>query len=432
MARRFLGKWHGTALAPALAACCASLWGAETQAPPASRWRVGAPIVTYWASPAMTDALARQMAEGGWNVVWCTEKDLDVVHRHGLRAQLSDGLLSPSVLDQPAEREKLDALIRRVRNHPALYSYFLTDEPSAGAFPGLGKLVAYLGQRDPDHLAYINLFPTYANNQQLGTQGDTVTAYREHLRQYVEVVKPALLSYDHYQFSTTGDTGQYFLNLAMIRQAAQHAGIPFLQIVQACTWTPSMRVPNADEMRYLVYTTLAYGAQGISYYVYCWPGHTGGIALADGTPTPIYHALKTLNREFVAIARELQPLRSVGVYHVGMTPPGAEPMPKDAPFRFEPAVPAMPYKAPEPVKGMLLGLFGAVGDANQASQPTHVVVVNLDYQAGVVRSLVGPARMAVFDPANAQWSAAGTRVELRLLPGGGKLVRLDRPTSHAR
>ncbi len=55
------------------------------------------------------------------------------------------------------------------------------------------------------------------------------------------------------------------LNLALIRQAAEKAQLPFLNIAQTWTWTPSMRVPNADEMRYLVYTTLAYGAPGISY-----------------------------------------------------------------------------------------------------------------------------------------------------------------------
>jgi hypothetical protein len=51
-------------------------------------------------------------------------------------------------------------------------AYFITDEPGAGAFPGLGKLVAYLRERDPAHLAYINLFPTYANEQQLGVSAD--------------------------------------------------------------------------------------------------------------------------------------------------------------------------------------------------------------------------------------------------------------------
>jgi hypothetical protein len=351
---------------------------------------------------------------------------LDVAQRHGLRAQLTDGLLSPATLDQPAQRAKLDALIARVRNHPALYCYFITDEPSAPAFPALGKLVAYLREHDRAHMAYINLFPTYANNQQLGTKGDTVAAYREHLRQYLDVVKPSLVSYDHYQFSKAGDNEQYFLNLAMVRQACQQADVPFLHIVQACTWTPSMRVPTGDEMRYLVYTTLAYGAQGISYYVYCHPGHTGGIALPDGTPTPIYHALKSLNREFVAIARELQPLRSLAVYHAGMTPPGAEPPPKDAAFRLDPPVPPVPYKRLDRVKGVLLGFFGLAGKGNESGKPTHVLVVNLDYQARLTTALVGPEKLETFDAKTGKWARVdATRVALSLAPGEGSLIRVQ-------
>ncbi len=382
-------------------------------------WKVGTPIVTYWAGPSMTDETARQMADGGFNLVWCTEKELDVARRHGLRAQLRDGLLSPATLDNPAQREKLDALIDRVRNHPALYSYYITDEPSAAAFSPLGKLVAYLGEKDPAHLAYINLFPTYANNQQLGTTGDTVTAYREHLRQYIDVVKPSLISYDHYQFASNGDLDGYFLNLAMIREAARDAGVPFLNIVQACSWTPVRRVPQGDEMRYLLYTTLAYGGQGISYYVYCHPGHTGGIALPDGTPTPIYLALKTLNREFVAIAKALQQIESLAVYHAGMIPPGTHPLPADAPFRLDPPTPSLAYNPPERVRGVLLGYFGT------AARPSHVIAVNLDYKADAAFTLVGPAPLETFDATATTWSPVGSpRADLQLPPGGGKLVRL--------
>jgi len=400
--------------------CCR----AAEVSPPAP-WTVGTPIVTYWAGPAMTDATAQQMAEGGWNLVWCGEKELDVVRRHGLRAQLQDPLLAPAMLEDPAHREQLDALIARVRGHPALYDYFITDEPNATNFAGLGKLVAYLRARDPAHMAYINLFPTYASNEQLGNRGDPVTAYQAHLRQYLDVVKPELISYDHYQFTTNGDSADYFLNLALIRRAAQAAGLPFLNIVQAASWAPSMRVPDGDELRYLVYSTLAYGAQGISYYVYSCAGHTGGIASADGTPTPLYQVLKSLNREFVAIALELQPLRSLGVYHAGMLPPGAEPLPQGAAFTLEPPVPILNYKAPERVKGLLLGCFGPAGKATQTPSPTHVLVVNLDYQADVVCGLRGPGRLEVFDAATGRWSGLGeARAELRLTRGGGKLVRL--------
>src|SRR5262249_50043022 len=150
----------------------------------------------------------------------------------------------------------------------------------------------------------------------------------------------------------------YFLNLAMVRDTALQARVPFLNIVQACTWTPSMRVPKSEEMRYLVYTTLAYGAQGISYYVYSCSGHTGMVANLDGSPTALYGALKSLNREFAAIARQLAPHPPVAVYHSGMIPPGAQPLPGEAVFRFEPPVASLSYKAPEPVRGFLIGLFG--------------------------------------------------------------------------
>lgn len=396
------------ALLAALTACLAA------DPAPVGAWKIGTPIVTYWAGPPMTDAAAKQMAEGGFNLVWCsTEQELDTAHRHGLRGLLTDGLLAPATLDDPKRREQLDALIARVCQHPALYAYHIIDEPNAAQFPALGRLVAYLRERDPAHLAYINLFPTYASNEQLGNQGDVVTAYREHLRLYVEQVKPALISYDHYQFALKGDTDQYFLNLALIRRAAQDAGVPFLNIVQACTWAPEqMRIPNPNELRYLVFTTLAYGAPAISYYVYAHPGHHGSIANIDGTPGPLYHALKTYNREFVAIAKELQPLRSLAVYHTSLRERGCEPLPADAPFRLKPAgSPARP-------RGLLLGSFGA------SDKPTHVVVVNLDYTTSVNTTLIGPGELEIFDAKSGQWQPGrASWAELNLLPGEGKLVR---------
>ena len=173
------------------------------------------------------------------------------------------------------------------------------------------------------------------------------------------------------------------------------------------------------KLRYLIYTTLAYGGQGISYYVYCSAGHTGGIALPDGTPTPLYHALKSLNREFVAIAKELQPLRSLAVYHAGMSPPGTEGLPPKAPFRFDPPIAPLAYSPPERVRGFLLGYFGT------DDKPSHVVAVNLDYKAEAMVVLAGPGNLQAFDAKSGMWSAAGgARLELRLPPGGGKLVRV--------
>lgn len=400
----------------------------------AEAWKVGTPIVSYWAGPGypnggdLTDAAAKQLTEGGWNLVWCRERELDVAHRHGLRGLLTADTLTHTSLDHADKHAELDGVIERVRKHPAFYAYHLFDEPPAEHFPGLARIVGYLREKDRAHLSYINLLPTYANNKQLGTQGAKVEAYTEHLRQFVDVVKPALLSYDHYQFTNAGDTPDYFLNLALMRQRASASKLPFMNIVQAASWGPtdlasphSPRVPTPDEMRFLVYTTLAYGAQGIAYYVYCFPGHQGGIALPDGTPTPLYHALKTLNREFVAIATELQPLLCRGVCHAGMMPPGAVPLPEHTSFTFDPPIPAVPYKANARVEGMLLSRFG------NAEASSHAVVVNLDYKTARTVTLAGPVPLETFDAATGQWSpAGGQRVELKLPGGGGKLVRVRR------
>ena len=372
----------------------------------------------------MTDDTATQMSQGGWNLVWCRENELNVARRHGLRAMLfAPELINPLSLKDAAKREQLDALIERVRHHPAMYCYYVVDEPGAAEFADLGQLVAHLRDRDPAHLAYINLFPTYANNKQLGTQGDTVTAYREHLQRYVREVQPALISYDHYQFAADSDIDGYFLNLAMIRAAAQDAEVPFLNIVQACSWTPVRRIPNGDEMRFLVYSTLAYGAEGISYYVYSHPGHQGAIARADGTPTDLYHALSPLNREFVAIAAELQPLHSTAVYHAGMLPAGANRLPATAPFQFEPPIPDLDYVTGQAVQGGLIGLFSPLG--RDDGRATHAVVVNLDYKTPLRTTLTGPGLIESFDPPGKQWTpVAGNRITLELPPGGGRLVRV--------
>jgi hypothetical protein len=375
-----------------------------------TKWQIGTPIVTYYAGPDMTNATAMQMAEGNFNVVWCSEKQLDTVHRHGLRGMLRDGLLNPAVLDDPAKKAQLAALIDRVKGHPALYAYYLIDEPNASRFPEFGRLVAFLREQDPAHMAYLNLFPTYASNKQLGNQGDVVTAYTEHLRQFVDLVKPDLISYDHYHFTVRGDNGQYFLNLGLIREAALQAGIPFLNIVQACSWHPSMRVPHTSEVRWLVNTSLAYGAQGISYYVYSHVNHEGALATLDGQPTLLYHGLKSVNRDFAAIAAELQSLTSLAAYHANMEalPQGAVALPDDAPVRVAEDVP------------VLIGSFGPRGGS-----ATHFVVVNLNYSEPVALSLVASGSLAGFNPATRRWSPLRSG-KLRLEAGGVKLVRLSR------
>lgn len=418
-----------------LTGACAFAFG---EAPAtAAPWTQKQFLVTFWCPPPATDENLARVAAEGFNLTWTSVEGLDVAARHGLRAMLTSDLLNPASLVDDAKRAQLDALIDRVKNHPALEAYFLTDEPGAGAFPGLGKLVAHLRERDPAHLAYINLYPTYANEQQLGVSADTaerakigqptdfggivsddkpVLRYREYLRQFIATVQPDLLSYDHYHFlKGEKDGNEYFLNLGMIRRAALDANLPFLNIIQANTIEKSWRLPSATEMRWLVFTTMAYGGRGISYFTYWGPKSYNGL-YQDGQPAPLLKDVVTLNLEIVKFGPALMKLDSVGVYHTAPLPYGTE---------------AIPDKAPVQIKGdgqFVLGLFG------KGSLPTAFMIVNRNYkqetEATVTVAIPG-RKLQEFSRKTGKWERSQIlsgkhTVKINLTPGDGRLFRVSK------
>ena len=86
---------------------------------------------------------------------------------------------------------------------------------------------------------------------------------------------------------------------------------------------------------------------------------------------------------------------------------------------------AIDYKAPEPLKGVVLGFFSPDAKGKQGTIPSHAMVVNLDYKLSASVGIRGSKRLELFDAAAGQWrKAGGKRVELQLPPGGGKLVRI--------
>lgn len=396
-----------------------------------SHWNIGEPIVTYWAGPGDTmpvnERTAEQLVAGGWNLAWTKKPaDLDLYHKFGVRVMFQIG--KPK-LDDPEQIKAFHAVVDSVSTHPALYAYYLADEPGMGGFAELARIASHLRRKDPAHLPFVNLFPTYASQEQLGVSADdaerakvgyptnfagvgandgTVLRYREYLKRFVEVFHPGLISYDHYHFLKDRDGAQYFLNLALIRAAAKEAGIPFLNIIQSCnSEAEGWREPGEHEVRWLTYTSLAYGAQGIAHFRY----DIGLWKESAVVPTPLYWALCGINREFVSIARQLQPLKSLDVYHCGKPPLGGKVMPDDSAFRPTPAN-----------ERVMLGLFGKT-----EAQATHVVVVNLDYKNASVIHFAGPKPMELFHPATATWTepkAETDGVKLDLAPGGGALLRV--------
>jgi hypothetical protein len=249
---------------------------------------------------------------------------LDAVAAAGLKAIVYDPAIhirdDLAGLDDDALAERVKTAVDRVGGHPAAYGYYLRDEPGAALYPSLARTAAALRAAAPEAKAYINLFPNYASAAQMG-----VPTYEEYVESFVNVVRPPFISYDHYALMDDGTLrGGYFENLEAIRSAALRHNLPFWNIVLSVAHFHYAE-PTEAGLRFQVYTTLAYGGRGISYFTYLSP-NTGNYRLAPidqfGHKTATWDMMRRVNLQIHRLGPTYVQLRSINVFHHPNVPPG--------------------------------------------------------------------------------------------------------------
>jgi hypothetical protein len=269
-------------------------------------------------------AVLKEMRECGLTVAgFAPPAALDNCQAAGLKAIVSDprvGGYDWTKVDSEQAKKQVTELVEQVRNHPAVFGYYLRDEPPANFFPGLATVAAVVKEHHPGVWPYINLFPNYAENWQLGTNG-----YEEYLNKFIETCKPTVLSYDHYSlYEGGGNGGRYFENLEAMRKAALKHNLPFWNIIQSVGCL-NFREASLTDLRWQVYTSLAYGARGIAYFKY-FSAPTGNFRQAPidhfGHKTAAWEAMRQVNLQVAQLANTLLKLKSDRVYHFGDMPQG--------------------------------------------------------------------------------------------------------------
>ena len=267
----------------------------------------------------------KDIRECGFNLAgFVRPENLDLVSKADLQCLVTDGTThvgdAEAQLDQAEIDRRVQALVKRVGDHKATYGYYLRDEPGANAFPGLGKWAAAFNKAAPNALAYINLFPNYASPAQMN-----VETYDEYLESFVKNAKPKFISYDHYALMDDGSLrGGYFQNLEAVRAAALRHELPFWNIVLSNSHF-NYAEPTLAGFRFQLYTTLAYGGRGISYFTYFAPT-TGNYRLAPidqfGHKTATWDMLRNVNLQIHKLGPVYLTLKSINVFHHPDVPTG--------------------------------------------------------------------------------------------------------------
>jgi hypothetical protein len=195
----------------------------------------------------------------------------------------------------------------------------------------------------------INLFPNYASTEQLGNPD-----YVSHLEAFVNIVRPHLLSYDHYHFvgrqnrneilnlevdererlirlsaETTENRGGFFENIEDFRSVALKYDIDQMLIVLLTEHGPYRNL-TIGELYWEVNMCLAYGMKRISYFTYWEPSHddhwqwTNAMCDTEGNKMQHWYDVKEINADIAPAGRRLFNTKSEEVFHIGTPEPGAK------------------------------------------------------------------------------------------------------------
>jgi len=210
--------------------------------------------------------------------------------------------------------------VQAAGSDPAIVGYFINDEPGASDFPALAKAVASVKKYAPGKLAYINLFPNYATLGAPDASQLETSSYTEYLERFVAEVHPQLISYDNYMVQYSMDlrdrnaAANYYNNLLEVRRVGLEHHLPYLNIVSSCQLLKDKPIPSPANLLFQVYTTLAAGYRGVTWYTYFGDFYPYAPLAKSGEKTPTWALLQDVNHQVATLAPILSRLTSTGVY----------------------------------------------------------------------------------------------------------------------
>jgi hypothetical protein len=253
-------------------------------------------------------------------------EQLDLAHEAGVRLIISvPGMrVAPGEVTKAWERKML-AVVRQVRQHPALLGYYIADEPKIDRMADIAKAFAFFREHDPDHLPYCNHWTV--NLSWCGYR-----SYEEMWNHYGETCRPDFVSSDLYPFSAIPEDEwlagrekdpciyprhkakiavHFFEMLDTVRRYSLAWKVPMWM----CNFGTYVYSPETrdGEMLFQVMMNLAYGSRCIQYFTYSHGNMM--IEPPDWAPNENWQAARRINRVVRAWGPTLMTLKSIGVYH---------------------------------------------------------------------------------------------------------------------
>ncbi len=277
------------------------------------------------------------------------KKALPILKKYGLKANIYENRITD--VRRSGDLSAVDAVVKEVvedyETFDNIAGWDICDEPSADDFKMLAAIAEAFRKYSPEKEIIINLYPNYSKTEQIKTPD-----YITYLEDFVKVVKPDLLSYDHYPFNgrlrkealpdpnmvkeererlirlaalKAEDRDDFFENLEDIRRVGLENNLEQMLIIQL-TEFGCCRYLMRPEILWEVNMCLVYGMHRISYFTYWlpeqeendkWWSWDNSMCDRQGNKFDHYYDVQAINKQIRPIGEKLFETTSEAVFHIG-------------------------------------------------------------------------------------------------------------------
>lgn len=274
------------------------------------------------------DAGIQFIIAGGVN-----EKYLDTAQNYGVGIIASSYNVPYCYADMTdsATQAYINADPSAYKDHPALWGDNVIDEPWSTSYPNVAKSVDAYYSKFAGKLPFVNLFPSYASDEQL-TEFDNlsfgkkifspfsdqftnnVSRYKSYTSDYINTIDTDYICVDIYPYrieqTSNGKTvkstdDNWIRNLDILAEACRETNRDLWVIPQSAGLSKDgadgkdMRwCDEVSDISQQVYASLAFGSKAIIYGLYGrdgWWDSDSHMIGSDGKPTETYYAVSEVN-----------------------------------------------------------------------------------------------------------------------------------------
>lgn len=218
----------------------------------------------------------------------------------------------PEPLTDDPNYEKFDEMLKEYKyDYDCVWAEDVYDEPRAEQFDWTQGAIERFKKKFPDpaeKFIYVNLNPINGNAGP--SDGFGAGNYKEYIYEYANRVDTDYICFDIYPFDNNrvGMHPNYIMNLDIISTVCRESGRDFWVIIQAGQnpADPGQKQlkPTQTQLRYQVYSSLAFGAKSIIYACYspCWWQDGTSLVTQSGEKTYLWYFAQQLNREIKSLS----------------------------------------------------------------------------------------------------------------------------------